>query len=98
MRRIIVRILLALGSVVGALVLGIGLTLAVWALRPNRAQVDTRIIRETRDLVRDDRHNSNTDFVKLGGRYWLAFVSSPFHFGSTESRFAEFEFSSRQRE
>jgi hypothetical protein len=24
--------------------------------------------------------------VKLGGRYWLAFVSSPFHFGSTESR------------
>lgn len=80
------RILLVLGSVVGALILGIGLTLAVWALRPSRAQVDSRIIRETRDLVKDGRHNSNTDFVRLGGRYWLAFVSSPFHFGSTESR------------
>jgi len=69
-----------------AKVLGIGLTLATWALRPNRAEVDPWIVLETHDLVKNDLHNSNTDFVKLGGCYWLDFVSSPFHFGSTESR------------
>jgi len=86
MKKIVIRILIAIGAIVGALLLGIGLTLATWALRPNRAQVDSRIVLETHDLVKDDLHNSNTDFVKIGGRYWLAFVSSPFHFGSTESR------------
>ena len=86
MKMIVIRILVAIGILVGALLLGIGLTLATWALRPNRAQVDLRIVLETHDLVKDDLHNSNTDFVKLGGRYWLAFISSPFHFGSTKSR------------
>ena len=86
MKKLVIRVLIAIGVIVGALLIGIGLTLATWALRPNRAQVDPRIVLETHDLVKDGLHNSNTDFVKLGGRYWLAFVSSPFHFGSTESR------------
>ena len=86
MKKLVIRILVAIGVLVGALLLGICLTLATWSLRPNRAEVDSRIVVETHDLVKDDLHNSNTDFVKLGGRYWLAFVSSPFHFGSTESR------------
>lgn len=79
-------VLVGLGALVGAVVLVIGLTLAAWALRPNRASVDTGVVVETLDLVKDGLHNSNTDFVKHGGRYWLAYVSSPFHFGSTASR------------
>ena len=86
MKKLVIRILVAIGVLVGALLLGIGLTLATWALRPNRAEVDPWIVLETHDLVKNDLHNSNTDFMKLGGRYWLAFVSSPFHFGSTKSR------------
>lgn len=86
MKKTLLRILLALGILAGALVLALGLPLATWTLRPNRAEVDPAIVAESFDLVRDSLHNSNTDFVKLGGRYWLAFVASPYHFGSSESR------------
>ncbi len=84
--KIIIVVAVVLGALVGTVVLGIGITLAAWALRPNRAAVDGRIVLESHDLVNDGLHNSNTDFVKQGGRYWLAYVSSPFHFGSSQSR------------
>lgn len=79
------RLVLAVGIILGVLALAVGLTLATWALRPNRAEVDPDLVLESLDLVKDGLHNSNTDFIRLDGRYWLAYVSSPFHFGSSGS-------------
>lgn len=56
-----------------------------WFLRPNRAQVDYAIVRETWAVVDDGAHNSNTDMIAWDDAYYLAYVSSPYHFGSDES-------------
>ena len=76
--KILLVILVSLALLLGAL-------FAYWFLRPNRARVDPTIVRESWAIVDDGTHNSNTDMIAWSGAYYLAYVSSPYHFGSDES-------------
>jgi hypothetical protein len=69
----------------GVLLLFLTLQFSYWFLRPNRAQVDPWIVVQTWDVVDDGAHNSNTDLIRWGDAYYLAYVSSPFHFASDDS-------------
>jgi hypothetical protein len=79
------RILKFLGLTLAALLLSVLLLLAYWYLRPNRAQVDPHIVTESWAITDDDLHNSNTDMIAWQGAFYLAYVSSPYHFGNDES-------------
>jgi len=56
------------------------------ALRPNRADVDRDIVRESWPAVADGRHNSNTDLISWRGAFWLVHAASPWHLGSPDCR------------
>jgi hypothetical protein len=56
------------------------------SLRRNRAFVNPGLEMETWDVVADGAHNSNTDLVHFGGSFYLAHQTSPWHFGSEDSR------------
>jgi hypothetical protein len=56
-----------------------------WYLRPNRAHVNPDIVVESWDIASDKNHNSNTDMIEWQGRFYIAYVSSPFHFASNKS-------------
>jgi hypothetical protein len=58
---------------------------AYWYVRPNRSKVDSNVVKETWDITNDGMHNSNTDMINWQGKFYLSYVSSPFHFGSTKS-------------
>ena len=74
-----------MGITLGVLLLFLVLLFGYWFLRPNQAQVNPEIVAQTWDVVKDDAHNSNTDMIEWGDAYYLAYVSSPFHFGNDES-------------
>jgi hypothetical protein len=82
------KILKTIGWVFGSLVVILVLLaslIAYWYLRPNRAQVNTSIVVDSWDIANDRMHNSNTDLIVWQGKYYVSYVSSPFHFGSKES-------------
>jgi hypothetical protein len=56
------------------------------SLRPNRAFINPGLEMETWDVVADGAHNSNTDLIQFRGSFYLAHQTSPWHFGSEESR------------
>jgi hypothetical protein len=56
------------------------------SLRRNKAFINPGLEMETWDAVADGAHNSNTDLIHFGGAFYLAHQTSPWHFGSEESR------------
>jgi hypothetical protein len=74
-----------LGIVLGLLILVLVLLVGYWYFRPNRAQVNTTLVPETWDVTTDRMHNSNTDLIEWQGKFYIAYVSSPFHFGNDAS-------------
>jgi hypothetical protein len=56
------------------------------SLRRNRAFVNPGLEMETWDAVADGAHNSNTDLIHFNGSFYLAHQTSPWHFGSEDSR------------
>lgn len=81
---IILKILAGIGVFLIAMLLVLGILFGYWYLRPNQARVDTKVVIESWEIVRDQSHNSNTDLVQWNGDFYLAYVSSPFHFGSSK--------------
>ena len=79
------KFLKVVGQLLGALLLAVLVLLGYWYLRPNRAQVDQGVIIETWDIANDNQHNSNTDMIEWQGQFYLAYVSSPYHFGNDTS-------------
>jgi len=74
--------------------IGIGLLVIVlfllfligyWYFRPNKAVVNTDVITDYWYVTDDDSHNSNTDMIEYDNMFYLAYVSSPFHFASDDS-------------
>ena len=47
--------------------------------------MDTNVVVETWDIANDKLHNSNTDMIGWQGKFYIAYVSSPYHFGSNNS-------------
>ena len=74
-----------IGQILGAILLVVLLLFGYWFFRPNRAQVNRDVVVETWDIANDGSHNSNTDMIEWQGQYYLAYVSSPYHFGSDAS-------------
>jgi hypothetical protein len=66
--------------------LAVGQLLLYWLSRPNRASVDPGLDMEGWDIVADGNHNSNTDLIHWNNSFYLAYQTSPFHFGSEKSR------------
>jgi hypothetical protein len=73
------------GQIFGVILLAVLVLLGYWYLRPNRARVDQNVVVETWDIANDDQHNSNTDMIEWQGQFYLAYVSSPYHFGNDAS-------------
>jgi hypothetical protein len=80
------KVLLWLGIVIGAVLIALLVTVGIWWVRPNRAKVDARVVPASWDFTHGGLHNSNTDMTRWNGQYYIAFVSSPFHFGNSGSR------------
>ncbi len=76
---------IVLGSLIAAVLLVLLVLFAIWYLRPNRAQVNQEVVVDSWDVIADKMHNSNTDMIGWQGQFYLAYVSSPFHFGSSKS-------------
>jgi hypothetical protein len=74
-----------IGLILVSLVLALLILFGYWYLRPNRARVNPVVVVDTWDIARDNLHNSNTDMTQWNGLFYLAYVSSPFHFRSTQS-------------
>ena len=74
-----------IGSFLTILVLALLAVFAYWYFRPNRARVDPAVVTNTWAIASDSLHNSNTDMIEWRGLFYLAYVSSPFHFGSDQS-------------
>jgi hypothetical protein len=73
------------GQILGVILLIVVLIFAYWYFRPNRAHVNQDVVVETWDIANNDLHNSNTDMIEWQGQFYLAYVSSPYHFGSDTS-------------
>jgi len=78
-------VVIGLGSLVAAAALLILILFGYWYLRPNRAQVDQNVVTESWDIANDKMHNSNTDMIQWQDKFYLAYVSSPYHFGNDKS-------------
>lgn len=65
---------------------GLGVLLVHAWLRPNRAEVDPRLVLEHWDAVADGEHNSNTDMIEWQGDFLLVHDARPSHLGSPDSR------------
>ena len=76
---------ITLGVLIGSVLVFLLVLFGYWYLRPNRAQVNTNIVVESWDIANDKNHNSNTDMIQWQGRFYIAYVSSPFHFASNKS-------------
>ena len=72
-------------TVLGLILIGILALLAYWYIRPNRAQVNDNIVLKSWDIANDGMHNSNTDMILWQGEFYIAYVSSPYHFSSDAS-------------
>lgn len=79
------KIFKALSTGLGIALLGVVSLLAYWYLRPNRAQVNTKVVAETWAITSDDMHNSNTDMILWNDETYIAYISSPYHFSSEAS-------------
>jgi len=79
------KLLVTVGILVGALLLGVISLIVYWYLRPNRAQVNYDIVLETWDIDAGQAHNSNTDMIRWGDWIYIAYVSSPYHFANDAS-------------
>lgn len=79
------RILGVLGTIIGAAILLAVVLAGYWYVRPNRAQVNPAIVTKSWDIANDRMHNSNTDMIEWQGKFYLAYVSSPYHFGNDAS-------------
>jgi hypothetical protein len=75
----------SLGSLLAAVILLLLLLFGYWYLRPNQAQVDGNVVLQSWDIANDGLHNSNTDMIQWQDRLYLAYVSSPYHFGNDKS-------------
>jgi hypothetical protein len=76
---------ICLGSLLGTIILLLAILFGYWYLRPNRAQVDQEVVTKTWDIANDKMHNSNTDMIEWQNKFYIAYVSSPFHFASNKS-------------
>ncbi|HTX91723.1 MAG TPA: sialidase family protein [Anaerolineales bacterium] len=76
---------ISLGSLIGAIVLFLLVLFGYWYLRPNQAHVNKTVVVDSWDIANDKNHNSNTDMIQWKGQFYLAYVSSPFHFASNKS-------------
>jgi len=76
---------IALGSLIGAILVFLLVLFGYWYLRPNRAHVNTSVVVSSWDIANDKNHNSNTDMIEWQGKFYIAYVSSPFHFASNKS-------------
>jgi hypothetical protein len=72
-------------QLLSALLLVLAVLILWWFLRPNRAHVDTGVVLETWYVSSDGSHNSNTDLIRWNNQLYVAYVSSPFHFGNDAS-------------
>jgi hypothetical protein len=79
-------VLIGLGAALGGLLLLIGLIIGIWALRPNRSQVDPALAAEIWPVVRDGFHNSNTHLIQWNGYFYLVYARSRFHMGDENTR------------
>lgn len=85
MKAMLKTIFKTIGIVLGSLILALVLLVGYWYLRPNRAQVNSGVVLNTWDITRDGMHNSNTDMIRWQGKFYISYISSPFHFGSDAS-------------
>jgi hypothetical protein len=74
-----------IGQAFAVILVAVLLLLGFWYLRPNRAQVHPGVIIDTWAITNDSAHNSNTDMIAWNGAFYLAYVSSPYHFGNDDS-------------
>jgi hypothetical protein len=79
------KLLKGIGIVLGLLILILVLLVGYWYLRPNRARIDPAVVVDSWDIANDGTHNSNTDMIRWQGKFYIAYVSSPFHFGNDAS-------------
>ncbi len=79
------KIIKIIGMVLGLVILALVLLVGYWYMRPNRAQVKTDLVLETWNVTNDAMHNSNTDMIEWNGKFYISYVSSPFHFGNDAS-------------
>jgi hypothetical protein len=82
------KILKGIGWILGILVIILVLLAALityWYLRPNRALVNPAIVVDSWDIANDRMHNSNTDMIAWQDKFYISYVSSPYHFGSEKS-------------
>jgi len=83
--KMFLKILKSLGLVLGGLILVLALLIGYIYLRPNRARVDARVVADSWDVANGSMHNSNTDMIEWQGQFYIAYVSSPYHFANDAS-------------
>jgi len=83
--KIIVSLLKIVAIILGIVILAVALLAGYWFLRPNRAQINPDIVIESWNVTNDRSHNSNTDMIEWQGKFYIAYISSPFHFGNDAS-------------
>jgi len=76
---------ISLVTLVGIVVLFLAILFGYWYLRPNQAHVDRSVVVDSWDIANDKNHNSNTDMIQWKDQFYIAYVSSPFHFASNKS-------------
>jgi hypothetical protein len=81
MKKIFGFIWLVLASLVLLLLLLVG----YWYERPNQAQVNPVVVSDSWNIASDNLHNANTDMLEWRKLFYVAYVSSPFHFASDKS-------------
>jgi len=57
-----------------------------WFYRSNTSYINRGLSMETWDVVADGKHNSNTDMIYWKGYFYLAYISSTHHWGTTASK------------
>jgi hypothetical protein len=79
------KFLKTIGIILGSIILALVLLVGYWYFRPNRAKVNMDVVLESWNVTNDRMHNSNTDMIEWQGKFYIAFVSSPYHFGNDAS-------------
>ncbi len=79
------KVFKTLGMLFGFFILALVLLVGYWYLRPNRANVNPSVVLTSWNVTNDSMHNSNTDMIAWQGKFYIAYVSSPFHFGNDAS-------------
>jgi len=86
MKSSVLNILKWIGLVLLVLIVTLGLLLAYWYFRPNASTIAPSLGLDTWDVVKDGTHNSNTDMIYWKDAFYLIYASSPYHFGTSQSR------------